>query len=197
MSGHGNKPTDRGALTSWRRQWEGLVRTQKETDRQRHTHILETAEGGTCQDTERTRQTKTRSPTGDGRGRDLSGHRKKLTDRGALTSWRRQKGGVVRIRKETDQPRCTHQLETAEGVTCQDTQRNRPTEAHSHPGDGGGRDLSGHAKKLTDRGPLTNSRRQREGLVRIWKETDRPRSTHQLETAEGGTCQDTERNRPT
>ena len=33
-----------------------------------------------------------------------------------------------------------------------------------------------------------------EGLVRIQRETDQPRRTHMLETAEGGTCQDTERN---
>ena len=47
---------------------------RKETDRLRPTHFLEMAEGGTCQDTERDRLSKAHSQTGDGRGRDLSGH---------------------------------------------------------------------------------------------------------------------------
>ena len=164
MSGHTKKSTDRGTLTTWRRQREGLVRTRKnptdrgpltywrqqrvglvrtlkETDRPRHTHILETAEGGTCQDTERNRPTEAHSPTGDGTGKNLSGHGKKLTDRGALTTWRRQREGLVRTRKESDRQGCTHTLETAEGGTCQDTQRNRPTEVHSQTGDSRGRNL--------------------------------------------------------
>ena len=188
LSGHARNPTDRGALTNWRRQREGLVRTRKESDRPRRTHQLETAEGGTCQDTQGIRSTEAHSPTGDGRGRDLSGHARNLTDRGALTSWRQQREGLVRTRKESDRSRRTHFLETAEGGTCQDTQGIRPTEVHSLPGDGRGRDLSGHARNQTDRGALTYWRRQREGLVRTRKESDRPRRTHFLETAEGGTC---------
>ena len=45
MLGHGMKATERGALTSWRPQREGQVRTWKESDRVRGTHRLETAEG--------------------------------------------------------------------------------------------------------------------------------------------------------
>ena len=172
MSGHVRKPTDRGALTNWRRQREGLVRTRKETDQPRRTHQLEMAEGGTCQDTQESRPTEAHPRPGDGRGRGLSGHVRKPTDRGALTNWRRQWEELVRTRKETDRPRRTHVLEKAEGGTCQDTQGNRPTEAHSRPGDDRGRDLSGHARKPTDRGALTFWRRQREGLVRTRKETD-------------------------
>ena len=53
-------------------------------------------------------------------------------------------------------------------------------------------------KKATERRALTDWRRQkRGGLVRTWKESERPTRTHCLETTEGGTCQDTERNRPT
>ena len=219
LSGHGKKSTDRGTLTSWRWQREALVRTQKEIDRsrrthqletvvggtsqdtqrnrQRRTHFLEAAEGGTCQDKERIRPTKAHSHPGDDRGRDLSGHRKKQTGRSQLTSWRRQREGLVRTRKETDRPRRTYNLEGAEGGTCQDTQINRPPEAHSQPGSVRGRDLSGHGKKPTDRGTLTNWRWQKERLVRTRKQTDRLRRTHKLETAVGGTCQDTERNQPT
>ena len=136
------------------------------------------------------------SLSGDSIRRALSGDRKRPTSRGALTSWKRHREGLVRTRKRTDRPRRTHQLETASEGACQDTERNRPTEAHSLPGDGRGGDLSGHEKKLTERGALTSWRRHREGLVRTQKEIARAKHTHLLETASGGTCQYTERNQP-
>ena len=64
------------------------------------------------------------SPTGGGRGRNLSGHGNKLTKQGALTSWRWQREGLVRTENETDQAKGTHTLEPAEGGTCQDTEIN-------------------------------------------------------------------------
>ena len=117
MSRHRKKPTEQGTLTYWRQQREGLVRTQKETDRARHTDVLKTAEGGTCQYTERNRPSETHSHTGDSRGRSLSGYGKKPTKRGSLTSWRRQMEGFIRTRKGTDLARGmgTHKLENAEG----------------------------------------------------------------------------------
>jgi hypothetical protein len=145
---------------------------RKKTDRGRCTHFLKMAEIGTCQDMERNRPSMAHSHTGDGRGRDLSGHEKK-----------------------TDRARHTHSLETAEEGTCQDMERKRLGEGHSPTGDGRRRDLSGHGKKSTKRGALTNWRRHRVRIVRTRKETDRGRHTHCLETAEGGTYQDTERKR--
>ena len=53
------------------------LRTWKESDQARGTHILETAEGGTCQNMEKKPQGKGHSLSGDSRGRDKSGHRKK------------------------------------------------------------------------------------------------------------------------
>ena len=85
--------------------------------------------------------------------------------------------GLVRIRKETNRATRTHQLEETEGGTCQDTERNRLSEAHSHPGDGRVRDLSGYGKKQTERGILTNWRQQSEQLVRT-RERNRPRDAH-------------------
>ena len=174
LSGHRSlkTPTDRGTLTSWRWQREGLVGTGKETDQARRTHVLGTAEGGTCHDTERNKPRRAHSPTedgrgressgsernrptearslsGDSRGRELSGHGKKQTDRGTLTHWRWQMDGLVRTRKEIDRARRAHFLGVVEGRNCQDTEK-----------------------------------------------TNRPRHTHQLEAAEGGTCQDTKRNYP-
>ena len=194
LLGHGNKSTEGRTLTSWRRQRERLVRTRKQIDRGKDTHKLETAEGATCQDTERNRPREGHSRPGDGRGSDLSGHGNKSTEGRTLTNWRRQRVRLVRTRKQVDRGKDTHVLETAEGATCQDTETNRPREGHSRPGDGRGCDLSVHGNKSTDRGALTNWRRRREGLVRTRKEANRARRTHQLETVEGRTFQDTERN---
>ena len=88
----------------------------------------------------------------------------------------------------------THFLETAQGGTSQETERNRPSDAHSQTGDRVGRDKSGYGNKPTEQCALTNWRPHREGQVRTWKETDRAMRTHLLETAQGGTSQDTERN---
>ena len=124
--------------------------TGKETDRSRGTHVLETVEGDIFQNTERNRPSEGHSRPGDGRGSDLSGHGKKSTEGRTLTTWRRQRERLVRTWKEIDRGKDTHDLETAEGATCQDAERNRPIEGHSLPGDGSGRDLSGHGKKPTD-----------------------------------------------
>ena len=192
MSEHRKNPTDRSPLTNWRRQTERLVRTTKESHRPRPTHNLETADRATCQVTETIRPTEAHSLPGNGRQSDLSGRRNNPTNRGSLTSWRRQTERLVRTLKQSDRPRPTHLLETADRATCQHTETIRPTEAHSPTGDSRQRDLSGHKKNPTDRGPLTCWRRQTERLVRTLKQSDRPRLTHQLETAERATCQDTE-----
>ena len=149
------------------------------------------AEGRACQDMERNRPSKAHSLSGGGRGRDLSGQGKKPTERGTLTLWRWQKVGLVRIWKEIERARRTHFLEVAVGGTCQDTKRNRPSEAHSLPVGGSGSDMSGHGNKTTDRGALTSWSWQWERPVRTWKQTERARCTHFLEVAVGGTCQDT------
>jgi len=57
----------------------GEVRIWKAIGQERGTHFLEMADGRTSQDTERKGPSKRHSPTGDGRGRDKSGHRKKAT----------------------------------------------------------------------------------------------------------------------
>ena len=132
MSGHEKKPTEQDTLTSCRRYNEGPVRKRKGSNRAVH------------------------SPTGNGRGRKLSGHGKELTERGALTSWRRQRKGLVRTQDKTDRSRRTYCLETSEVRSCQDTESNRPIEAHLLPGDIRGRDSSRHGIKPTDRGALTS-----------------------------------------
>ena len=124
-------------------------------------------------------------------GRDKSGHRRNSTKRGTLTFWRRHRegqvrtwkesdqargthrlesaSGQVRLRKESDRVRGTHQLKMASGGTSEDTQRIRPSEGHSRPGDGIRRDKSGHGKNPIKRGALTNWRRHRGGQVRTPK----------------------------
>ena len=144
MSGHCKKATERGALTSWRRQRKGQIMTQKESDRTRAitnwrrqregqvrtreesdwargTYILETAEGGTSQVTERKRQIERYSLSGDGKEGFNSGHGKKVIEQGRLTSWSQQRDGQVRTRKKSDQVRGTHSLEATEAGIGQDS----------------------------------------------------------------------------
>ena len=78
---------------------EGQVRTRRETDRAMRTHVLEAAQRGTSQDTERNRQSEAYSPPGDRTGKDKSGHEKKLTEQGVLTSWRPQREEQARKMK--------------------------------------------------------------------------------------------------
>ena len=59
---------------------EGTYRTRSGGDRARGTHLLEMVEGGICQDTERKRPSRVHALPGDGRGRGMSGHRMKTTE---------------------------------------------------------------------------------------------------------------------
>ena len=120
----------------------------KKIDRGKDTHSLETVEGGTCQDVERNRPSEGHSPSGDGRGRELSGHGNKA---------------------QTKEARSTHCLETAEGSTSQDMERNRPSEGHSLSGDE--REGLVRIRKEADQAMCTHSLEAVEGLVRTWKET--------------------------
>jgi hypothetical protein len=105
--------------------------------------------------------------------RNLSGHEKKEAERVTLTCWSRQREEVVTIWKERDAASGTHLLETGEGgtrqaaeskasdahslpgenrgVTCQYTERKRPSQAHSRTKDGREWDFSRHVKKAIDR----------------------------------------------
>jgi hypothetical protein len=87
-------------LTVCRPQRKGQVRTPKETEQARDTHVLSTTEEGTSQDTERNEGSEGHSPTVKQRGRDKSRHRKKPSERGPLTSCQAQREGQVRILKE-------------------------------------------------------------------------------------------------
>ena len=159
-----------------------------ETNRSSHAHSLPGDSIGrdlSGHGTKPTRQSNAHSLPGDGVGRDLSGLGKKLTERRALTLWRQNHERPVRTRKQTDRAMRTHQLETASGETCQGTETNRSSDAHSLSRDGIGMDLSGHGKKTTERCSLTSWRRHRDGLVRTQKQPDRARRTHQLETESG------------
>jgi len=88
---------------------------------------------------ERKQLSKGHSHPGDHRGRDLSGHRKKGTKQGALTSWRPQREGLVRTQKESNQARGTHILETTgEGLvrTWKESNQARGTHILETTGEG-------------------------------------------------------------
>src|SRR6266850_484063 len=101
-SGHGRNPSEQGALTPWKAQTDGQVRTWKEYKRARGTHFLESADGRTSQDMEGIQVSKGHSPTGERRQTDKSGHRRNPSERGALTNWRAQMDRQVRTRKESE-----------------------------------------------------------------------------------------------
>jgi hypothetical protein len=68
--GRRNKASHRRALTVCRAQSEGLVRTAKASQLARGTHILSSAERGTCQDSEREPSSEGHSRTVKHRARD-------------------------------------------------------------------------------------------------------------------------------
>src|SRR6266850_173067 len=100
-SGHGRNPSEQGALTPWKAQTDGQVRTWKEYKQVRGTHFLESADGWTSQDMEGIRASEGHSLPGECRWMDKSGHGRNPSERGALTNWRAQTDGQVRTRKES------------------------------------------------------------------------------------------------
>ena len=80
------------------------------SDHARGTHKLETAEGGTSQNTESKQMIPGDSLPENRKRRDKSGHSKKSTGPEALTLWRQQRGRRIRTRIRTDRGRGTHQL---------------------------------------------------------------------------------------
>jgi len=64
-------------------------------------------------------------------------------------------------------------------------------EGHSHSGEHRWMDKSGHGRKLSESGTLTNWRVQMDKQVRTQKESEQARGTHFLESTDGWTSQDT------
>ena len=64
----------------------GQVRTAEETEWMRSTHLLESAEGGTSQDSKRKLLDEGHSPTGERKERDKSELQKKASERASHTS---------------------------------------------------------------------------------------------------------------
>ena len=90
----------------------GLIRTWKQSDAARETHVLERTDVGTGQDMETKRGSEGSSLLGEpeGRRRDWSGHRNKARQQGELTSWRWQTSGLIRSQIDSDSMRGTHDL---------------------------------------------------------------------------------------
>ena len=72
-----------------------------ESEQMRGTHKLESADGQTSQDTEGIQVSKGHSHPGERRWMDKSGHRRNLSEQGALTNWRAQMDRQVRTWKES------------------------------------------------------------------------------------------------
>ena len=81
----------------------------------------------------------------------------------ALMVCQAQREGQVRILKESDHTRGTHQLLSTKGGSNQKSERNSPYEGHALTVKCKGRVKSEHLKKQTVRQTLTNCRAHREG----------------------------------
>jgi hypothetical protein len=150
------KATGKGVLTNWRAQIGRQVRTRNKCERARGTHVLESPDAETSQDTERMRASEGHSRPGEPRHRDKSEHGNNASQRGALTSWRAQTQRQVRTRKQCEPARGTHALESPDTETSQDTETMRASEGHSPTEEPRHRDKSGHENNVNQRGALTN-----------------------------------------
>jgi hypothetical protein len=117
-SGHQTRVNKRGALTPWPGQREGQIRTPKESERARDTHMLVSAEvqGSTMK--QGIRESEGHSRSGEHKGRDKLGRQaeKKTRKQGPLTDWRTQRHGQVSIVKESERTTVTHKLESERGI---------------------------------------------------------------------------------
>jgi len=75
---------------------ERRVRIRKEWEPARGTHVLESPDGKTSQDTDRMQSSERHPRTGEPRWRDKSGHGKNGSQQGALTNWRARTEGQAR-----------------------------------------------------------------------------------------------------
>jgi hypothetical protein len=103
--------------------------TPKESQRERDTHFLSRAEGGTSEDTERKPASEWNSPTSEGRpegggGASEDSKSKPMSERYLLSDEGRGRDKwLVRTRKESQRAKGTHILLSAEGATSQDIKR--------------------------------------------------------------------------
>ena len=99
----------------------------------------------------------------------------RVSERGELTTWRWNEEELVRIQKVSNPAGGTDFLEIAEGGTGHNTYAKSLSEGNSLAGDGRGRVLSDHGKNPTEQGHqgvLTFWIWQREGVIRIFEQTD-------------------------
>ena len=99
---------------------------------------------------------------------------------------------LVRIQKEGKLARGTYKQEGLEVGTGQNVEGRQISKEHLQPGKVRGQDWSGHEKKVSQQGVLTNWRGWRLELVRTWKESKLVRGTYLLERSEVRTGQNTE-----
>ena len=144
----------KGALTAWRKKKKGKGQDTKAIDRggtltswrPQTSHVMETK-----------RLEKGHLHSGDRRGRHKSKYRKKTTVQGALTPWRPHREGQVRIRKETtERGALTIWRPQRKGQVR--TWRKSNWVRGTHFLETRGRNKSGHRKKATGKGTLTNWR---------------------------------------
>ena len=139
------------------------VRTQREREPARVTHILETPDGENHQDTDECEPVRITY---------------KLDTPDQKTS---------QDTKEYELGRVTHQLDSPDGETSRDFERMCFAEGHALSGEPKQRGQSGHRMNVSQPGTPTNWRAQMKRQVRIWKEYQPVWGTHSLESPDGET----------
>jgi hypothetical protein len=96
------------------------------------------------------------SLAGERRQRAPSEYGSNRSERGALTDWRAPTEEQVRTRKQSEQAKGAHQLESADGGTSQNMQTIRASERDSLAGERRQRDKLGYGNKPSEQEALTN-----------------------------------------
>ena len=99
--GHKKNTSKQGALTNWRAQMDGQVRTWLESEQVKDTHFLESTEEWTSKDTKRIWASEGHLLPKEHRWMNKLGHGINLNKQGALTNWRVQMNRQLRTWKES------------------------------------------------------------------------------------------------
>jgi hypothetical protein len=169
------------------------VRTRKESERARVTHQLESAERQTSEDRERKRTSEGHSRPGERRATDKRGHEKK-SKRAKGTHVLESADRWISEDAEREGARGgTHVLESAERRTSEDTNGKRASERGVLTSWIAQIDGQVRTRKASERGALTVWIAQIDGQVRTRKASEGVRGTHELDSADRRTSEDTER----
>jgi hypothetical protein len=144
LSGQGNKTSKRGALTCW---WEGLVRTEKESQQARDTHSLSSIVRGTRQVSERKLESESHSLSVKRRGECHQDSERKPASGETHVLSSAERGS--RLSSKRDPASEKHSLSVERREMDASGQQKKAGEGHSLSVEQRGRDKSGQRNKAS------------------------------------------------